>query len=166
MPKPSSVLFRRECIDRVGVFDESLTFIQDTQMWLRIGKHFGFGFTDLCLLRRRVREDSLATIQNDRRYAYEHIEMLENLGYWIEFTPEEKKAKDRLLAKYCFTAGYLDFSECLLKTSRKHFWKSLKSDVRPKPFIYLCLAFLPKNVIRRLRAMKQYRAFRRPIPAS
>jgi glycosyltransferase involved in cell wall biosynthesis len=38
----SSVLLRRECLDKVGLFDEKLPSYQDYDMWIRISKHFDF----------------------------------------------------------------------------------------------------------------------------
>jgi GT2 family glycosyltransferase len=39
---PSAVLLRRECFDRVGVFDESIPWMLDYDMWIRIAKEFHF----------------------------------------------------------------------------------------------------------------------------
>jgi glycosyltransferase involved in cell wall biosynthesis len=37
---PSGTLIRRECFDTVGFFDESLTSIEDRDMWLRVAARF------------------------------------------------------------------------------------------------------------------------------
>lgn len=47
----SSVLVRKECFDRVGLFDESLTSCQDWDMWLRISVSFEFDFVEDILTR-------------------------------------------------------------------------------------------------------------------
>jgi glycosyltransferase involved in cell wall biosynthesis len=49
-----SVLVRRECFDRVGLFDESLTAHEDWDMWLRVARHYRFAFVDAILARFRV----------------------------------------------------------------------------------------------------------------
>ena len=36
----SSVMTRRECFDRLGVFDETLPPMEDIDMWLRIARHY------------------------------------------------------------------------------------------------------------------------------
>lgn len=38
----SSILLRKECIERVGLFDESLPSFQDYDLWLRISREFQF----------------------------------------------------------------------------------------------------------------------------
>lgn len=48
-----SVLFRRECIDKVGYFDEDLLVGCDYEMWLRIARHFELGAVDQPLLMYR-----------------------------------------------------------------------------------------------------------------
>jgi glycosyltransferase involved in cell wall biosynthesis len=37
---PSGTLIRRQCFDRVGVFDETLASIEDRDMWLRVATRF------------------------------------------------------------------------------------------------------------------------------
>jgi glycosyltransferase involved in cell wall biosynthesis len=37
---PSAVLVRRDCFDEVGLFDESLTSIEDRDMWLRLAARY------------------------------------------------------------------------------------------------------------------------------
>lgn len=38
----STTLIKRECFETVGLFDESLRYSQDADMWLRIARHYGF----------------------------------------------------------------------------------------------------------------------------
>src|SRR5262249_33295962 len=38
----STFFFRRECFEKVGLFDTSLDFAEDFDMWLRIAKEFQF----------------------------------------------------------------------------------------------------------------------------
>lgn len=50
----SSVLIKRECIDRVGVFDIALEACEDWDLWLRISKNFKIDYVnrDLVFIRR------------------------------------------------------------------------------------------------------------------
>jgi glycosyltransferase involved in cell wall biosynthesis len=48
----NSVLIRRECFDRLGLFDESLRW-GDYHMWLRIAKHYRVDYTDKVLVKYR-----------------------------------------------------------------------------------------------------------------
>ncbi|WP_158055634.1 glycosyltransferase family 2 protein [Halorussus halophilus] len=58
---PSTVLIRRECFEQVGYFDEKLRLAQELDMWMRIGAEYPIHRVPRPLVRRRVRNDSLAS---------------------------------------------------------------------------------------------------------
>ncbi|HLH37702.1 MAG TPA: glycosyltransferase [Bryobacteraceae bacterium] len=39
---PSTVLFRRACVERAGLFDETLRVSEDRDLWFRIARHYRF----------------------------------------------------------------------------------------------------------------------------
>ena len=41
---PSTVMLRRECLERVGMFDESIAFGVDYDLWIRIAQEYHFDF--------------------------------------------------------------------------------------------------------------------------
>lgn len=51
---PSSVVARRECFERVGLFDEALRASEDWDMWLRVAREFRFAGLAVPLVRYRV----------------------------------------------------------------------------------------------------------------
>ncbi len=57
----SSVMVRRSCFDKVGLFDEGLTSCQDWDMWLRIARHFDFEFVDETLARINMHGEQIST---------------------------------------------------------------------------------------------------------
>ena len=48
-----TVVFRKDCVNQVGYFDEALLVGSDYEMWLRIARHFDVGFVDQPLLMYR-----------------------------------------------------------------------------------------------------------------
>jgi glycosyltransferase involved in cell wall biosynthesis len=52
-----SVAFRKDCCEKVGYFDESFLIGSDYEMWLRMSRHFEFGFVDKPLLMYRQHQD-------------------------------------------------------------------------------------------------------------
>lgn len=48
-----TVVLRKDCVDKVGYFDEDLLVGSDYEMWLRIARHFDVGFVDQPLLMYR-----------------------------------------------------------------------------------------------------------------
>ena len=52
---PGAAVIRRECFERVGLFDESLTNAEDTDMWMRIARAgYAFGYVDRILFQYRI----------------------------------------------------------------------------------------------------------------
>ena len=43
---PLTPLVRRECFEKVGLFDEEMRFGEDWDMWVRIAEHYEFDFVD------------------------------------------------------------------------------------------------------------------------
>lgn len=48
-----TVVFRKDCVGKIGYFDEDLLVGSDYEMWLRIARHFDIGFVDQPLLMYR-----------------------------------------------------------------------------------------------------------------
>ena len=40
----SSVLLKRDCLEKVGLFDERLPSFQDRDLWIRISREFQFDY--------------------------------------------------------------------------------------------------------------------------
>jgi glycosyltransferase involved in cell wall biosynthesis len=56
----SAAVVRRECMERVGLFDESLQWSEDADMWLRLARAgYPFGYIDRTLLKYRIHADSM-----------------------------------------------------------------------------------------------------------
>lgn len=54
----STVLVKRECLKKVGSFDESLHVAEDWDLWLRLFKEYDFVRVPVPLVRQRVRKNS------------------------------------------------------------------------------------------------------------
>jgi glycosyltransferase involved in cell wall biosynthesis len=57
---PGAAVIRRECLERVGPFDESLYGCEDADMWLRLARAgYAFGYIDLPLFQYRFHAGSI-----------------------------------------------------------------------------------------------------------
>lgn len=68
---PSTVLIKKECFDKVGLFDTSLKHGgEDIDMWLRIATHYSFQHINDFLIKKRELTDSLGanTFENAKGY--------------------------------------------------------------------------------------------------
>jgi glycosyltransferase involved in cell wall biosynthesis len=63
----SFVMIRRECFDKVGLFDEEMPASQDLEMWLRIAKEFQIGFVDEALVDYYIHEGESITGNIDKK---------------------------------------------------------------------------------------------------
>jgi len=57
----SSVIVRRECFDRVGLFDENLQSFQDYDLWIRIAREYEFDCISEPLAKYYVHENKIWT---------------------------------------------------------------------------------------------------------
>jgi glycosyltransferase involved in cell wall biosynthesis len=57
----SSMTFRKDCVDKVGVFDESLRATEDRDLWLRMAFHYDVAFAPTVISLYRTSGDSLTT---------------------------------------------------------------------------------------------------------
>ncbi len=56
----SSVLMRRRCFERIGVFDEELFVAEDFDLWIRVAASFGFHYVDKALVKYFVHTDGIS----------------------------------------------------------------------------------------------------------
>lgn len=96
--KPSSVLIRRDCFDRVGMFDENLrSYIEDWDMWLRLAKDYAFGVVNEPLLYYRERSSSVSKNWEAMKRSFEiviekafaeapvHLMPVKNISYSLAY---------------------------------------------------------------------------------
>lgn len=55
-----SVMVRRECFERIGLFNESLTTTEDWEMWMRIAAEYKVVYVDKIIAYVRVHPDSMS----------------------------------------------------------------------------------------------------------
>lgn len=65
-----TVVVRRECFDRAGLFDESLTASEDWDMWLRTAVYYRFFFVDRVLSLVRGHDGSMTGAQSESFAAF------------------------------------------------------------------------------------------------
>lgn len=76
-------LIQRECFDKVGLFDESLTSCQDWDMWLRIAREFEFDYVPEVLAKGylhgdQISENFAAMIPGRTRIIEKHMAFFSN----------------------------------------------------------------------------------------
>lgn len=54
----SGIMVRQECLDKVGLFDESMNICEDLDLYRRIARYYGFHKIDLPLVKIRIHADN------------------------------------------------------------------------------------------------------------
>lgn len=73
---PGAAVVRRECLERVGLFDASFPAAADTDMWIRIARaDYAFGYVDQPLFQYRVVRGSMSSqIANQARDEFARLD--------------------------------------------------------------------------------------------
>ena len=92
---PTSVV-RKECFEKVGMFDETLPHLVDWELWIRISKHYHFICIDEPLLVSYYTSDSISSNNEALRNAFEII-LIKHFNFFIK--------NKKLLSKYYYNLG-------------------------------------------------------------
>ena len=78
--EPSSVLVRKECFSRLGLFNQNLYQVCDIEMWLRIMFFYDIGFLPEKLSAFRLHPDSMSASNiKSKRNCLDQLQLLESL---------------------------------------------------------------------------------------
>jgi len=100
IPTPS-VVVRRECLDKVGLFDETLATCEDYDLWLRLIEKWSVYFLNEPLVRYRRSENSLQS--NEERQLVNWLRVKENAFH----RNQDLQKLPLMVLDQCFFNGYL-----------------------------------------------------------
>jgi len=130
----STVLFRRECFEKLGLFDESIPYCNDYDMWIRIAKEYHFECIEEPLVKYLIHTNKLSTnfklsirgrelILEKYRQDFKHHRKAHGYGYQV------------LGETYCYDGN--------VEKGREAFLKSMK--IYPfeiRCYVHFCLSLL------------------------
>jgi glycosyltransferase involved in cell wall biosynthesis len=111
------VLIKKECFDRVGLFDERLRNLVDWEMWLRISKHYHFRCVDEPLV---VAHYDLGNVSDNPG------SLIDALVLVLEKNRCELEMEKKLLAKHWMNIGDLLVANGETKKGRRYIVDALK----------------------------------------
>jgi glycosyltransferase involved in cell wall biosynthesis len=157
----SSVMVRRECLEKVGLFDERIrkASTEDYDLWIRIARYFEFGYVADPLVFYRVHannavNDSGTLIENECYVLEKSMAADPNL---IEQVGRQR-AHQRLFDIY-FSLGYGNFEKGSYNEAHRRFSRALKYRVNPAATLLWTVTKLPPDLIKSMRYLKQCLAF-------
>jgi glycosyltransferase involved in cell wall biosynthesis len=129
----SSMLMRRSCLDRVGLFDERLPSFQDYDLWLRAARQYQFEYIREPLLKYYVQSDKLWTNSDALVRGLEL--MLGKYGHSQAFRRNCGAYFLKLGVQYCDGRQFSAGRKALLRAARLN-------RLAVEPYVYLALAML------------------------
>lgn len=126
-----TVILKKECFEKVGLFDNNLPRLQDWELFIRISKCFKFGYLSEPLVIAYVQKDSISS--NKKAYIEAYISIVD------KHLDEFSKNNIALAETYCHIGMEL-FSTGNKKRGKEYMLKALK--IRPLKIKYLIVIIL------------------------
>lgn len=130
-------LVKRECLIKVGLFDERLACLEDWELWLRISRFFDFKYLPETLVKSPVLSRG---ITSSRAAGFEATRLI-----FQKHLPRIKKDK-KILAAWQFRLGVLYYQQRKMKRARRLFLKALKNHLAFKYFRGVVKTILGKRL--------------------
>jgi glycosyltransferase involved in cell wall biosynthesis len=138
---PSCVVTRKRIFDEVGLFDETLTSIEDANMWIRILRHHKSAYVNEVLVRIRKHMKSLQTdLSNMERNLLLHVQKC------IEMFPELEQ--DRREAYFQIYKGLMYLAYMYNKKKEIVHYYCKAGFLRPSFFFTSIIVYLRKYLFR------------------
>lgn len=126
-----TILLKKECFKKSGVFDENLPRLQDWDLVLRLAKYYDFKFIDDPLVLYHYNSDSISTNYKMFSTAIERM-----------IIKHFKNSNNKLVAKHYFRTGTMLCLCGALKEGRNYFIKSIKLNPLNISLVAFSLSFL------------------------
>src|SRR5262245_58115192 len=99
---PSTVLVRNECFQKVGLFDESMAFGEDYDMWIRIAREFEFDYIDEPLVRYAVHDVQLSAQNYERKISGLEAQLRKHVAFFALDPRGHSRLYLELGVLYCY----------------------------------------------------------------
>lgn len=128
-----TVMFRRECIEKVGLFDESMEIAEDYEMWLRIRRFYEFGHIPRVLAKYRLHEGNIVGKDREKALHWNIITIKKILERYPEIEKELVMDMRKYFMYLFYSSGIENYKNGQYRLAVRKFFKG----VSYKPF---CLA--------------------------
>ena len=147
---PTSTFFlRKECFEKVGLFDVSLDFGEDFDMWLRISKEFQFEYIEQPLVTFSVPDNKPSLSAN---YELKIRGTEAQLKKYASFYALDRKTYSRRYLKlgvlYCYNGNISKGREALIRAIKIY-------PFDPRHYFNLALSLLGANNFKKLKTLKE-----------
>ena len=139
-----SVIVRRDALESVGLFDESLKYSEDVDFWLRIALKYPVAYTDNLCLVRRIHKANLS-VDSEKMYLgfvdviRKHAELFKT-----EISTAKINVRRCIQHKY-YELALLLYVKNRISCSRKYFLKCMRYGAHLRAAFYLFKSFIPSR---------------------
>ncbi|HXH20990.1 MAG TPA: glycosyltransferase [Dehalococcoidia bacterium] len=152
----STVMVRRQTLDRVGAFNERLPWDEDTHLWLRLVKAARVGYVNRVLAWRRARLASMTNVVSEAESYRVSAESVATLAETLLLTSTEKSAVRLRVSQLRTAAGYCRLEAGDLRGARADFRASLVARPSMRAGLYWLSTWLPPRIFAALRSAKRH----------
>jgi len=132
-----TVLIKKECFEKVGIFDEHLCALEDWELWIRVSKHYHFKFIDEPLLISHYTSNSVNINLNSLIWASKLI---------LEEHFEEFKRERKALIQQIHRIGSLLCQNGKMVQGRNYLSQALRSyPLNPKYLMSIFISLFGQN---------------------
>jgi glycosyltransferase involved in cell wall biosynthesis len=159
-----TVMVRRQVLDVVGRFEDSLRVSEDHNLWLRIAARFPIGVLNEVLSIRHLRPGSVSVSSTSEQ---KFLSSLASLEHVMESCSDQLSPAERRCVRYELCRRFGSYGGFLLSTNdreggRKALYSALHHRAAFSPAARLAASYLPHTVYLGLRSV--WRSFRRGAP--
>lgn len=150
-----TVMVRKECFAKAGLFNPDIRFSEDWELFLRLARHFYFAYIDRPLVKVRSHSENISEDLLERLLGEIEVLRLVNATY-PNLNNSILKIISSQLSLRQYSAGYQYFSRGNLYEARKQFRLSFsekKSNF--KAYSYFLVSCLPQEFVKIVRNIKK-----------
>lgn len=154
----NTVMVRKECFEKVGLFDLNLMVAEDWDMWIRISAHFSIASLPWVMAKRRLHDSNMSS--DPERMAYSRIKIVEkNRSLLPGLAPAA--AWNKVLAGCHLQAGCTALVKNRPAEARQMALRSLKSALTIKAAVLVLATFMRRPAIEMALRVWRNRPWRR-----
>jgi len=143
----STVLVKRKCFEKAGLFDENLPSCQDWEMWIRLAREHQFDFIEDPLVKYHIHKSRISTDLEAK---------IKGITIVIDKFSGEFTSRRKIYSQRRFSIGNLYCHLGNMKRGRKEFLKAIQ--IYPfnlKYFVYLISALFTSDICMKLTRIKR-----------
>jgi glycosyltransferase involved in cell wall biosynthesis len=142
---PSTTMLKRECIERVGLFDEDIAYGVDHDLGIRIAQEYHFDFVPDVVARYAVHERQMS--RDAFCVARGHADLLQKYGErYRRDRPAQGRIHFNLGRQMCLRGQAAKGRRAFLEAIRRH-------PPAPRPYVYLALSLAGPTGVMRFQAL-------------